>query len=141
VIWLRREALEIAHEMQIDEHGGGGGIRSIDLQVSALARPRNKFEYEKCSVFTCAAAYGYGLAMNHPFIDGNKRVALLAMFMFLRRNGWLLDAPEQEVYEVMTDLAAGAVAEAELAEWLERRSKSLKAKVVKLKPPRGGRKA
>lgn len=86
---------------------------------SALMRPRNRWAYDPSSdLAALAAAYGYGLATNHPYVDGNKRVAFLAMYVFLELNGWELDAKETEVVTTMRSVAAGEMGEDELAGWL-----------------------
>jgi death-on-curing protein len=107
------------HYAQIREHGGRPGVRDESLIQSALARPRNKFAYEATvDLAILAAAYGFGLVKNHGFVDGNKRVALMAMYVFLFLNGMELDAPEPQAVSVMESLAAGKTSERALAEWL-----------------------
>jgi death-on-curing protein len=102
------------------DHGGATGIRDHGLLDSALARPQQIHSYEPdSSVFELAAAYAGGLTGNHPFVDGNKRVALTAAAVFLEVNGWELTAPEPEAVVAFTDLAAGELTEDELAHWLE----------------------
>lgn len=121
-VWLDRAILEAIHFDQIQEHGGRLGVRDEGLIESALARPRNKWAYEEaCDLASLAAAYGYGLARNHPFVDGNKRVAFMAMYVFLGLNGWDLDAPEPEVVTVVNDVASRRLGEEELAAWLRAR--------------------
>ncbi len=121
--WLKAAALELAHDQQLQEHGGSEGVRSKESLESALARPQNKFEYEQASVFVCAAAYAFGIARNHPFVDGNKRAAFLAMYAFLTLNGFEFECDEAEVFAVMTALAGGEVTEEKLAAWVERHSR------------------
>lgn len=105
---------------QIREHGGSFGIRDKGLLESALHRPRNRFAYEpESDLATLAAAYGFGIAMNHPFVDGNKRVAFQAMYVFLGINGQTITADEEEVVRLVLTLAAGDLSEAELVIWLE----------------------
>jgi death-on-curing protein len=109
------------HRESLAEHGGIDGIRDEGLLLSALHRCVNKAGYEPdSSIPALAASLGYGLAMNHAFNDGNKRIAMIAAFVFLELNGLRVVAPELDTYEVFIDLAAGKVSEAELAEWLAR---------------------
>lgn len=117
--WLSRKLVAAIHKEQIDEHGGAHGVRDEPLIDSALARPRNRREYDReADVFALAASYGYGLAKNHGFVDGNKRVAYMAMYVFLGMNGFEIDAPEPEAVIVMLELAAGERSEEQLADWL-----------------------
>lgn len=118
-IWLDRRLVEAFHQDQIRQHGGLFGLRDEALLESALARPRQRFHYEPgADLFELAAALGHGLASNHPFLDGNKRVAFLAVYVFLGLNGLTIEAEETEVVAVMKDLAAGRLPEADLARWL-----------------------
>jgi death-on-curing protein len=108
------------HLDQIKEHGGWPGVRGKGLLDSALRRPHNRFSYDAGSdLCALAASYGFGIARNHPFIDGNKRVAFQAMYLFLGLNGLRIDAPEEEVVAVMLALASGDLKESELAAWLK----------------------
>ena len=117
--WLARRVVLTLHRLQIEEHGGTLGLRDSGLLDSALARPSQKHAYEpESDLATLAAAYGFGLAKNHAFIDGNKRVAFVAMYVFLGLNGYDLDAPEPEVVTVMESVAASTMDEAALADWL-----------------------
>lgn len=121
-VWIPRAVIEHIHFEQIQEHGGAHGLRDEAVLESILARPRNKWEYQsELDLAPLAAACGYGLAMGHPFLDGNKRVALMAMYVFLGTNGMELDAEEAEAVEIMWDLARGEVTEDALAEWLRSR--------------------
>lgn len=116
---MDRAVVGVIHHDQLQQHGGGYGVRDEGLIESALARPRNKWAYEPSSdLATLAAAYGYGLTKNHPFVDGNKRVAFMVMYTFLGLNGCELNAREEEVVTVMRELAAGDRTEAALASWL-----------------------
>lgn len=117
--WLSEAGMRKAHAELIVEHGGADGIRDEGLLQSAVARPRNLLAYGEPTLFALAAAYGFGIARNHPFVDGNKRAALIAIFMFLRRNGYRFTAPEAEAVVVIRDLAAGVLTEDELARWIE----------------------
>lgn len=117
--WLTRSTVRALHRMQIEEHGGSHGLRDDGLLDSALARPRQKHAYEPGSdLATLAAAYSFGLAKNHAFVDGNKRIAFVAMYVFLGLNGFDLDAPEPEVVTTMENVAAGITDEVALAVWL-----------------------
>lgn len=121
--WLTREMIDLIHAAQVREHGGGRGVRDERLIESALARPRNRWEYEPDSdLCALTAAYGFGLAKNHGFVDGNKRVAFVAMYVFLGLNGLDIEAPEPEAVVVMTEVAAGARSEEQLANWLRERT-------------------
>ena len=94
------------------------------LLESAAARPKHLAAYGPASVFELAAAYAYGLARNHPFIDGNKRISLIAAFTFLELNGWQVQAEEAATVLVFLDLAAGKLDENQLARWLEGNSRA-----------------
>jgi death-on-curing protein len=89
-IWLSRILLDQMHAELIREHGGSPGIRDANLVESALARPQNKWAYGEEDIVKLAAAYGYGLARNHGYVDGNKRIGFMAMFVFLYQNGFFL---------------------------------------------------
>jgi death on curing protein len=124
--WLSRGIIDAVHAELIREHGGSQGIRDAGLIDSALARPVHRWSYEKdCDLPELAAAYGFGLAKNHGFVDGNKRIALAALLLFLRLNGWRLQLTEPEAVVLMTDVAAGNVSEAELASVLRERLTAL----------------
>lgn len=119
-LWLLPEVIIAVHSMLLDEHGGSGGIRDQKLLESALARPLQKYNYEPdSSLYSLAASYSYGLAKNHPFVDGNKRVALTAGLVFLEVNGFSSSAPEIEAAAIFEKLAAGKIKEKELAQWFE----------------------
>lgn len=118
--WLLQEFVEAVHNMVLAEHGGPAGIRDSKMLESALARPRNRNVYEPgSSVFDLAAAYSYGIAMDHPFVDGNKRTALVAGLVFLEINGCSYTAPEAETASVFETLAAGEMTEKELSQWFQ----------------------
>ena len=107
------------HSDQIREHGGSPGVRDKGLLESALDRPRNRLYYESDSDFTAlAAAYGFSIAKNHPFVDGNKRVAFQAMYVFLGINGVTIMADEDDVVRLVLALASGEPSESELGAWL-----------------------
>jgi death-on-curing protein len=120
--WVARLVVEAVHSDQIREHGGRRGLRDEAILDSALARPRQRLAHEpQADLATLAAAYGYGLARDHPFVDGNKRVAFLAMAVSLGLNGKTIECPEAEVVTVMLALADGELSEDELADWLRSR--------------------
>jgi death-on-curing protein len=117
-VWVLPEIVSAVHQMLLAEHGGLPGIRDEGLLESALARPQQKFAFEQnVSIFDLAAAYSYGLARNHPFVDGNKRIALTIAAVFLELNDYSLDAPETEAVVIYQQLAAGTLTEETLAEW------------------------
>jgi death on curing protein len=117
--WVSALVAEAVHFDLLRSHGGMPGVRDQAALQSALARGRQRLCYEPGSdLASLAAAIGYGLARNHPFNDGNKRVAFVVMVVFLGLNGLDLKVPETEVVTVVSDLAAGGLSEDELAEWL-----------------------
>jgi death on curing protein len=116
--WVDRRALMLLHAESLAEHGGGEGLRDEGLLESALARPENLAAYGSPDIADLAASYGFGLAKNHPFIDGNKRAAFLSVGLFLHLNGYRLRATQAEATLTMLGLAAGDVTEPELAAWL-----------------------
>jgi len=119
--WIDASALRLLHRETLAEFGGLSGMRDEGLFLSALARPRNLFVYEEVTnISRLAAAYAYGLARNHPFSDGNKRAAFLAIGMFLAINGFLLKVEPTEAVNTMLALAAGDLAELELTKWIEK---------------------
>jgi death on curing protein len=113
------DALVLAiHHEQLAEHGGAAGVRDAGLLQSALARAENKMAYGKPSLAELAAAYAFGLARNHPFIDGNKRTAFVAAQVFLRLNGRRMHVAHVDATITFLRLAAGEVSEDELATWI-----------------------
>jgi death-on-curing protein len=122
--WLTTDIVKAIHSQQIAQHGGADGVREEGLLESALARPRQKHAYGEPDIPEMAAAYAFGIARNHPFIDGNKRTALMAAYVFLRLNGLVLDASEVEAVVTFRDLAAGELDESQLARWLKANVKS-----------------
>jgi death on curing protein len=107
------------HYELLVRHGGLRGLRDENALESALARPRNRWEYEPdADLCTLAAAYGFALARSHCYADGNKRIALAAVYTFLGVNGLELDAPEPEVVRMLVDLASGEIEETQFASWL-----------------------
>jgi len=122
-IWVMPELVSAVQQMLVAEHGGLPGVRDQALLDSALARPQQKATYESgTDLFELAAAYSYGLARNHPFVDGNKRLALTIAAVFLELNGLTLNAPEAEAVIMYQRLAAGELEEDRLAEWLRKSS-------------------
>lgn len=117
-IWVPREILLAVHAEQLAEHGGAEGLRDEGLFDSALARPQQLANYGEPDVADLAACYAFGLARNHPFIDGNKRTAFVAAQLFLRLNGWRIHTDLVEVTIKMLQLAAGDLSEADYADWL-----------------------
>lgn len=119
--WLELEEVLEMHADQLDQHGGLPGVRDEGLLASALARPVNLLGYRPdVGPFRLAAAYAFGIARNHAFIDGNKRVAFVAAVTFLLFNGLRLDAAEREAEHMMLRLAAGEIDEEAFAAWLDR---------------------
>ena len=121
-IWISRELAIALHQRQLAEHGGLDGIRDSGMLDSALARPRNLFAYSDSEpdLAQLAAAYAFGIARNHPFIDGNKRTAYVVARSFLIRNGKDLSVEHVEQYRMFLALAEGSVTEEALAEWMRR---------------------
>lgn len=113
-------ALSVQKEL-INQYGGKAGIRDLELLKSALAQPQATFggKFLHKTIFDKAAAYGYHLCMNHPFIDGNKRMALVLMDIFLQKNGREIVASEKEAYMIIMQLADGNITKNELADWLK----------------------
>lgn len=120
-VWLHVATIEAVHLRQLSEHGGAAGIRDPGTLASALARPQQLFAYggNMATLPALAAAYGYGIARNHPFVDGNKRTAFVATMLFLRLNGHDLRATAGERYATFLALAGGSVTETGLTAWLD----------------------
>lgn len=128
VKWLRREFIVAAHNAQIKDHGGSPGLRDEGLLESALARPVNLNSYEpQSSVARLAAAYLFGIARNHPFVDGNKRVAYAAAEVFLILNGRKPTVGQVEKYEMVMRVASGEATEEDAAMWFEQNSREAKS--------------
>lgn len=118
-VWLDRRVILLLHAEGLAEHGGSSGIRDEGLLDSALARPRNIFAYSsEADIPLLAAAYGFGLIQNHPFVDGNKRIAFVATALFLRLNGYRLAAERIEEIQTIFALAAGSSSEDEFVAWI-----------------------
>jgi len=127
--WVERLVVDAVHLDQLREHGGLAGVRDENALESALARPRQKWHYESTTALThLAAAYGFGLCRNHPYRDGNKRVAFVVMVVFLELNGLFFDADEAEVVTTLLALADGRLSEDELAAWLHVHTKKRKGR-------------
>jgi death-on-curing protein len=116
--WLDTNILLDIHAEQLALFGGPDGVRDIGLLESALARPVNKFGYGESDLAVLAAAYGFGIARNHPFIDGNKRAAFASIIVFLGLNGIDFDVPSEQATAMILSLAAGEVSEESLARWI-----------------------
>jgi len=125
--WLDIELVLDFHAEQLALFGGADGIRDRGLLESALARPINKFAYGETNIAALAAAYGFGIARNHAFVDGNKRTALASMIVFLGLNGIDLDATQEEATAIVLGLAAGEIPEEVLANWIADHMKPLDA--------------
>jgi death-on-curing protein len=119
--WLDIAIVIDVHAEQLALFGGADGIRDAGLLESALARPLNKFAYGETGFAALAAAYAFGLARNHPFVDGNKRAAFASIIVFLGLNGIDFDAPPQEATAVILGLAAGEIDEEGLTRWINDR--------------------
>ncbi len=120
--WIRRPLVEALHHDQLKTYGGRFGVRDENLLESALARPRQRWAYEReADLFDLAAAYAFGIAKNHPFIDGNKRTAFAVMTLFLALNGRPVKAEEPDAILTMLGVAAGELGEPELAAWCRQR--------------------
>ena len=120
--WISKQALLLLHAESLAEHGGGQGLRYEGLLDSALTRPQNLAAYGNPDHAALAASYGLGLAMNHAFVDGNRRAALLATGLFLYLNGWRLTTSQADTTLAMLSLAAGELSEDDFAAWLRRNS-------------------
>ena len=118
-VWIEESVVWAVHEAQLAEHGGSAGVRDSGLLQSALARPLNLLAYGEADAPTLAAAYGFGIARNHPFIDGNKRTAFVCVELFLALNGFVLTALDADCVSTMLALAAGELPEADFATWIK----------------------
>jgi death on curing protein len=117
-VWLQARVLYAVHDEQLAEHGGASGIRDAGLFESALARPQQLAHYGEPDAAELAASYSYGIARNHPFIDGNKRTAFVAVELFLELNGYELIATDEVCILTMLDVAAGHMTEEAFAQWI-----------------------
>lgn len=116
--WFSREVVILAHDEQLVEHGGASGLRDSGLLDSALARPQQLAAYGDPDLFDLAAAYAFGIARNHPFVDGNKRTAFLLAEGFIRLHGQSLLASDEQALVAMLSLAAGDIDQDRFAAWL-----------------------
>jgi death-on-curing protein len=116
--WIVKSVALAIHEQQIAEHGGTQGIRDLGLLESALARPQNLTAYGEPDLAAMASAYAFGIARNHPFLDGNKRTSYVTTLVFLRLNGFDVSADEATRLDTWLSLAAGKMTEEQLTEWL-----------------------
>jgi death-on-curing protein len=122
--WIAKHALVLLHAEALAEHGGAEGLRDEAALESALARPLNHFHYAGTTdLAALASTYGAGISQNHPFIDGNKRTAFIAMGLFLALNGLRLVAGQVDATRVMFAVAAGQLTEDELAAWIRQQTR------------------
>ncbi|MCF8102148.1 MAG: type II toxin-antitoxin system death-on-curing family toxin [Desulfarculaceae bacterium] len=119
--WIPYQAVVDLHKDQIAEYGGLPGIQKDGNLESALARPKQIFSYggERGDISSLAAAYAWGISKNHPFVDGNKRMSLICIYVFLGLNGHYLDAREEDAYAIIVNIADGALDEEGLARWVK----------------------
>ncbi len=122
-VWILESIIHAIHDEQIAEHGGLQGTRDATLLQSALARPLNLAEYEEPDIADLAACYGYGIANNHPFNDGNKRTAFVVTELFLLMNGYELIADDTVCVLTMLGVAYGEITEQEFANWIRQNMK------------------
>jgi death-on-curing protein len=125
--WLELHIVLDFHAEQLTLFGGPDGVRDLGLLESALGRPQNKFAYGETSLAVLAAAYGFGIARNHPFVDGNKRTALASMIVFLNLNKLALVAPQEAASAIVLALAAGEIGEDVLGRWIADNARPLEA--------------
>lgn len=118
IVWLTRELVQAIHARQLILFGGPGGLRDEGALESALGRPINRAAYGEPDLAELAAAYAFGIAKNHPFIDGNKRAALLSLVVFLGLNEIDFEADEDDAVQMIRGLAAGEIDEAGLTRWI-----------------------
>ena len=115
--WIGSVVALIVHEEQLRDHGGPQGVRDVTLLESALAKPQNLASYGDPDAAALAASYAFGIARNHPFVDGNKRISAVISETFLNMNGYTLTASDPELAVAIESLAAGELSEVELASW------------------------
>jgi death on curing protein len=121
-VWITKALVEAIHARQLREFGGSPGLRDVTMLASALDRPRNKWAHERAGLAELAASYAYGITSNHPFVDGNKRVAFLTMVVFLDLNDIAFNAPDPEAILMMLELASGGIKEEGLILWIKDKS-------------------
>ena len=121
-IWVLKSAVTLIHKRQLAEHGGLDGIRDDGMLESALVKPQNLYSYSSPTptLAQLAASYAFGIARNHPFIDGNKRTALVVCELFLRLNRYAIEVSKEEKYSTFMSLAEGTLSEKDLANWLSK---------------------
>ena len=143
--WISKQAVLAIHGRLLAEHGGASGLRDEGLLDAALASPKNHFAYERADMLRLAAAYAHALTQNHPFADGNKRVALTVAGVFLELNGFRLDASEQAAAQATRALSSREIDELQFATWLRtcssklpvvRRRATRKATTIRRRTPR-----
>lgn len=124
---MPKDIVLIIHADLLQRYGGASGLRDTGLLDSALAQPKMTFsgKYTHKTLFDKAAAYGFHVCKNHPFADGNKRVAFVLMDIFLQKNGWDISSSEEEAYAMMMDLASGKLPKSQLSSWLKEHSSKL----------------
>ena len=122
-VWIDVDVVLAIHDEQLAEHGGQAGVRDRGLLESALARPRNQFAYGESSLPRLAASYAFGISRNHPFLDGNKRTSLVVAELFLDLNGLDLTASDEACVTTFLRVAAGELADDDLARWIEANSR------------------
>jgi death on curing protein len=116
--WITRKQVGAMHSRQLRRFGGATGLRDEGMLESARERPQNKWHYEQAHLAELAASYAFGLAKNHSFVDGNKRIAFMTMMAFLRKNGVRFAPDQAQATTIILSLAAGEVSEASLARWI-----------------------
>jgi death-on-curing protein len=126
-VWILDEVVEAIHKRQLAEHGGATGIRDAGLLQSALARPKHLSAYagREVALARLAAAYAFGIVRNHPFVDGNKRTGFVVSMLFLRMNGYVVAASQEEKYQAFIALADGRLDEDGLGAWLGSRAQAI----------------
>jgi len=126
-IWMDTKDALVAHDLELASHGGSAGVRDLGLLESAMARARNLWAYAESTpaLTALAAAYAFGISSNHPFVDGNKRTALVVSFAFLDVNGIEVTATQEEAYLAILGLAAGEISEPDLALWFAEHTAAL----------------
>lgn len=120
VHWVPQSVVLAIHGRLLSDYGGPEGVRDTGLLESALARPQQLHAYGTPDIYALAASYTVGLIQNHPFVDGNKRIGFMVGYLFLARNGHLLDAGEADVAQVVFSVAAGEMVEDAYAAWLRK---------------------
>lgn len=123
-VWLSEKLILVLHDESLGRHGGATGLRDAGLLLSALARPLNREGYGSPDLAELAAIYALGIAKNHPFIDGNKRTAYLALEVFLALNGMAFPVSDAEAIVAMLDMASGELTEAEFVAWVREHARA-----------------